>query len=332
MRRRNFIGGIAGALALPSIALGQQSRMPTLGLLYPNPSAGPQGTALEFFSARLVQLGWKVGQNLKVENASGEGREERMAPLAAALVEKKVDVIWAAGPEAALAAARATRTIPIAFYGVGYPVEQGLVDSLAKPGRNVTGLASFAGSERAKGVELLREAAPKPTRLAWIGVETVTRTLAGAEIRIGGQELTDVANRLGFEFRRHPVSAKEDFDAAFANILESRAQALGADFTALTVRERQRIVNFANTHRLPSVFGSNEFSEAGGLLSYGANRVGMQLQSFTFVDRILRGARPADLPVELPSKFELIANAKTAKALGLSLPQSLILRADRVIE
>ena len=200
MKRRAFVAGLASALAVPSLACAQTvARTPTLGLLYPNPSVTPQGTALDFFSAWLKQLGWSVGGNLAVENASGEGREDRLSSLAAALVEKRVDVIWAAGPEAALAAARATQTIPIAFYGVGFPVEQGLVNSLSRPGRNVTGLASFAGSERAKGVELLREIAPSPKRLSWIQVDTVAQTLKGDKVRVEGQNVADVALRTGFE-------------------------------------------------------------------------------------------------------------------------------------
>lgn len=333
MKRRRLVAGIAGALALAPLARAQRpGKLPTLGLLYPNPSSGPQGAALDFFSARLATLGWIAGQNLRIENASAEGSEDRLPALAARLVEKQVDVIWVAGPEAALAAARATTTIPIAFYGVAYPVEQGLVESLAKPGRNVTGLASFAGSERPKGMEFLREVAPKANRMAWIGVDTVISTLAGGEIRTGTQELVATAARLGIDFQRYPVSKREDFDAVFAGIRDSRAQLIGADFTALTVRESKRIVEFANNHRLPSVFGSMEFVEAGGLMCYGANRVGMMLQSFTHVDRILRGARPADLPVELPSKFELVVNLKTATLLGVTVPQSILIRADRVIQ
>jgi putative ABC transport system substrate-binding protein len=333
MNRRRFISGFSSVLALPSLAIAQTAvKKPTLGLLYPNPTVTFQQNLLEFYSARLRELGWVVGENLLLENASSEGREDRLPSLAAALVAKQVDVIWVAGPEAAIAAARATKTIPIAFYGVGFPVEHGLVDSLARPGRNVTGFASLAGSEPAKGIELLKEVAPKFSRLAWIGVETVVTTLAGGEVRVVRQGVEDAAARLQLEIRRFSISQREDFDAAFAAIRDSRAQAMGIDFTALTFRERQRLADFAGRQLLPSVSAFREFVEAGGLLSYGANRRDMARRSFAYVDRILRGARPSELPIELPSSFELGVNLKTAKALGLTVPQSILVRADRVVE
>jgi putative tryptophan/tyrosine transport system substrate-binding protein len=334
-RRRLVIGGAAFLPAIAWSSLGPAQggkKLPTLGLLYPNPSSPAHGNWRDFFWPRLNELGWFEGRNLTVENASAEGREERLPALAAALVAKKVDVIWAAGPEAALSAARATRTIPIAFYGVADPVAQGFVDSLARPGRNITGLASLAGSERAKSVELLREIAPTPRRLGWIRVETVFPVLNGGQVSVRTSDLDSASDKLGFEIQGHVVSKREHFDTAFARILQTRAEAVGSDFTALTFRERQPIVDFVNRHRLPSVFGATPFVEAGGLLSYGAHRIGMQLQSFTYVDRILRGARPAELPVELPTRFELAVNIRTAKALGLTIPSSVLIRADRVIE
>jgi putative ABC transport system substrate-binding protein len=277
-------------------------------------------------------LGWKVGENVSIEIASAEGREDRLPALAAELVEKKVDVIWAAGPEAAVAAARATQTIPIAFFGVGRPVEQGLVNSLARPGRNVTGIAAVAGDEEAKRLELLREIAPDSRRLAWIAVETVTEHVAGGKLKLAVGGVSSAGQRLGFDVRRHPVSKREDFDAAFAAIAADGAQALYCDFTALTIRERNRIVEFANSRRLASAFGALPYVEAGGLLSYGVSRRWQGRYSWTFVDRILRGARPSELPVELPTRFELAVNLKTAKALGLKIPPIVLLRADRVIE
>jgi len=329
-RRRFLLASVAGALATPLAAEAQQrAKIPTLGLLYPSPSSGP---SLGFFSANLKKRGWIVGETVTLEDASAEGQEDRLPALAETLVARRVDVIWAAGPEAAVAAARATKTIPIVFYGVGYPVEQGLVDSLARPGRNVTGHAAVAGTETTKGLEILREIAPGATRLAVIAVATVVRTVLGGEYR-GGRQVIDVAAEgLGFEARTYWVSTREDFDAVFPSILDARAQAILVDFTALTIRESQRIVNFANRNRLPSVFGATEFVKAGGLISYGANRLGMMDYSFALVDKVLRGARPSDLPVELPTKFDLVINLKTAKALGLTIPPSLLARADHVIE
>jgi putative tryptophan/tyrosine transport system substrate-binding protein len=333
VNRREFSGSLATALAFPSLAFGQAAKkIPTLGLLYPNPSSTPQGNAVEIFSARLAELGWMPGKNVILENASAEGHEDRLPSLAATLVQRKVDLIWAAGPEAAVAAARATKTIPIAFYGVGYPVEHGLVDSLARPGRNVTGLASLAGAERNKSIEFLKEVAPKATSLAWIGVQTVVKTMAGGEINIGVDGLNSASRSLGISIRRHQVSTPGDFEVAFAEIARSNAQSMGADFTALTFRERKRIVDFANGRRLPAVFGTKAFVEAGGLLSYGANRNAQMSQSFTYVDRILRGARAAELPVELPVKVELAVNRSTAKMLGLTFPKSILARADVIID
>jgi len=332
-RRRVLLA--AGALALASLAQARASRrVPRLGVLYPNPtySEASGGSALALYASALKDFGWIVGENLELVNASAEGREERLPALAASLVEKQVDVIWTAGPEAAIAAARATTTIPIAFYGVGYPVEQGLVDSLAKPGRNVTGLASMAGSEWSKAVEALREISPGLRKLAWIRVETVARSVSGAEVRVHDRRFESDALAQGLEVRKFPVYKAEDFDGAFAAISAAGAEGLFCDFTALTIRERQRIADFANRHRLPSAFGAEPYVRAGGLLSYGANRGWMTRRSFVYVDRILRGARPPDLPVEAPTRFQLAVNLKTARLLGLTIPQSLLLRADRIIE
>jgi putative tryptophan/tyrosine transport system substrate-binding protein len=321
MRRRDALRAflaLVGAAA-PSGGLAQlpkAARPPVLGLLYPNPgpaTAGPIG-------ARLKELGWIEGKNLLIEDASADGHNDRLDILAAELVRKRVDVIWVAGSEAALAAARATRSIPIAFYGV------------ARPGRNVTGLAGIAGSEREKRLEILRELVPTAKRLAIVVTASAFGTLAGGEYREPRTIFESTAAALGFEAQTFPVSERENFDAVFAKIRDMRAHAVSFDHTALTFRERQRIADFANGNRLPSVGGIKEFVEAGGLLAYGVDRTWMIVRSFDHVDKLLRGARPAELPVELPSKFELALNRRTAKALGVTIPQAVLLRADRVIE
>jgi len=333
MRRRAFLALPAALLAAPLAKAREHATMRRIGFLFPNPRAKPEHRARDPGRLRLQALGSVEGENAVFEVASADGREERLAALAAELVEKKVEVIWAAGPEAAVAAARATKTIPIVFYGVGYPIEQGLVDSLARPGRNVTGLASLSEADWSKRLELLREIAPGRVRLAWIAVETVLVSVSGDRIRATRWgSIEAAAASFGFELRRYAVSKREDFDGVFTALPAAEPQALYCDFTALTFRERQRIADFANHNRLPSAFGAAPFVEAGGLLSYGANRMGMILDSFNHVDRILRGARPEELPVELPSRFELVINLGTAKALGLTVPQSILLRADRVIE
>jgi putative ABC transport system substrate-binding protein len=332
MRRREALRAfVAVAATAPACGLAQPQKVAgrrVLGLLYPNPGSAKAGP----IGARLKELGWNEDENLLIVESSSEGSNDSLDALAAELVRKRVDVIWAAGPEAAVAAARATRSIPVAFYGVSYPLEQGLIDSLARPGRNVTGLAATAGDERLKRLEVLKEILPTMKRLAIVVTASALRTLAGGEYRVPLNTVESTATALGFETQTFPVSRHEDFDAAFAKVLEMRAHAVWFDFTALTFRERHRIADFASRARLPSVSAFKEFVEAGGLVAYGADRGRMTLRSFDHVDKLLRGARPAELPVELPSKFDLTLNLKTARALGLTIPQTVLLRADRVIE
>lgn len=327
VRRRHFLAAAAGLAAAPWLRA--QERLPKIGFLVPNP--GPKPGQPNPIGDRIRSLGWIPGKTATFELATAEGREDRLPALATELVAKQVDVIWAAGPEAAVAAARATRAIPIAFYGVGNPVELGLVDSLARPGRNVTGLAS--GTEAwPKGLEALIELAPKRTRLAQIAVETVMTTVSGDRVRVVDETIETAARRLGMEYRRWGIWKREDLDEVFAGIRQAGSEMLYCSFTALTFRERHRIAAFAAREALPSAFGAAPFVDAGGLISYGPNRMGMILHSLEYIDRILRGAKPAELAVELPRKFDLTLNQKTAKALGLTVPQSLLLRADRVIE
>jgi putative ABC transport system substrate-binding protein len=330
--RRRFLLAAAAMAAAPLVRAQAPARLPTLGLLYPNPFVTGSGDSRVFMANWLEALGWVVGKNLHVVHLSADGREERLPGLAEQLVRQQPDVIWVAGPEAALAAARATRTIPIAFYGVGFPVEHELVESLARPGRNITGLTALAGTEWGKCLEALREIAPGTRRISWIRVQTVMRTVSGGEFRTGEALVDPQAERLGFEIERHRVSTPEDLEVAFGAVRKVRPEAFASDFTAMTYRERHRIVDFANYHRLPSAFGATPFIQAGGLVSYAANRAWMAQHSFTFVDRILRGARPADIPVERPNRFELFINLRTARSLGLAVPQPLLLRADEVIE
>jgi len=327
--RRKLLIGAAALAAAPLVRA--QARLPRLALLYPNPFVTAPGDSRVYMAKWLAQLGWVAGKDLEVEHYSADGREDRLPALADEIVRKGADAIWVAGPEAALAAARATQTIPIAFYGVAFPVEHGLVESLARPGRNVTGVASLAGTEWGKSLEVLREIVPAATRISWIRVRTVMRTVSGGEFRTGEATVDPQAKQLGFEIERHRVSTPEDLESAFDAVRKAQPEAFGCDFTAMTYRERHRIVDFANFHRLPSAYGAMPFVQAGGLLSYAANRGWMARHSFNFVDRVLRGEQPADIPVELPNRFELLVNANTARMLGLSLPPLLLLRADQVI-
>lgn len=334
VRRRHFLIAACAALAAPQIARPQVPiKLPVVGFLSPHPKPSPEALAQPNpLRTRLNELGWLDGKTALFERAFGEGREDRLPELAAALVAKKVDVIWALGPEAAVAAARATTTIPIVFWGVGFPIEQGLIDSYARPGRNVTGVAWFASPEvDGKRVELLREIAPAATRLASIFVPTAVSTVDGRTTK-NQPFAARAAQQLGFDFRVFPVEKPADFEPAFAAILAWGAQALIVSGTTLTVRTRDRLTEFALRNRLPSVFTLREFVEAGGLVSYAIDAGPTMAQTANYIDRILRGAKPGELPVELPSRYETAVNLKTARALGLTIPQSVLLRADRVFE
>lgn len=328
--RRQFVISGSMLLAVPFLSSARaQKRLPALGILSPHRKPPPDELAKSPLRVRLRELGWEDGKTLHYENAYGEGREDRMPELAAALVAKKVDVIWALGPEAAVAAARATSTIPIVFWGVGTPVEQGLIESLARPGRNVTGVAwSASPGVELKRLELLREIAPAGKRLALIIVATAAQKGSSESRSVFGA----ATQRLGYEFKAFPVVKSEDLEPAFAAILAWGAQALNVPSTPLTMRERQRIVDFANRNRLPGAYALPDFVEAGGLVSYAIDWRPTFARSADYVDRILRGAKPGDLPVELPSRYVTAVNLKTAKMLGLKIPQSVLLRTDRVIE
>jgi putative ABC transport system substrate-binding protein len=334
--RRRVLTGMGALLAARLARARPTSRMLVVGALYPNPSKilvkGKQVNVVDIYAKWLNELGWRVGKDVRIEDASAEGHNERLPALAAELVAQKVDVIWVAGPEAAIAAARATTTVPIAFYGVPWPVDQGFVDSLNRPGRNVTGLAALAGDEEAKRLELLREISPQAKRLAFLFTSTVASTLSGQQLGQRRQALESAATKLGFEMRRYGVARPEDFEEAFKAIIADRTEVLSVPFSSLIFRERVRVAQFALRNRIPSAHGGAPLVEAGGLIYRGASRNWMTKYSWTYVDRILRGANPATLPVELPGKFEVVVNLKTAKALSVTVPTSILLRADRVIE
>jgi len=330
-----FILALALALlVVPGAAEAQQAgKVFSLGILSSHPArppAGPIGPEWPYrvnVIGRLKELGWIEGQNLKIEGAFGEGREERLPQLADDLVRRHVDVIWTTGPAAALAAKRATTTIPIVFWGVSYPLELGIISNIARPGGNITGMAMSPGLELlGKQLEFLRQIAPAATRLAWI---LPSEMVGAAGFRAA---LEEAARGLGFELAIHVVGRSEDFDPAFAAMLAARTQAIANVGNPLTIRERMRIIEFANRNRLPSTFGMKEFVQAGGLVSYSPDVAVTQRRSAEYIDKIFRGALPGDLPVEQPSRYELWINQGTAKALGLTVPQSLLLLADEVIQ
>lgn len=335
VRRRQFLIASGALLATPLLARAQtQKRLPVLGILSPTPKPPPEERQRNPFNVRLRELGWVEGETLLFERAYGEGSEERLPELAAMLVAKRVDVICALGAQAAVVAARATRTTPIVFWGVPFPVEQGLIESFARPGRNATGVAwSASPGVEDKRLEFLREVAPAAKRLAAIVVPTELRTVAGGPAKIPSTAIIPTARKFGYEeYRAFPVAKQDDFEPAFAAILAWGAQALSVGASTLTSRNQQRIVEFANRNRLPSAFTTPDYVEAGGLVSYAIDWRPAFARTADYIDRILRGAKPSELPVDLPSRYVTAVNLKTAKALGLKIPQSILLRADTVIE
>ena len=284
------------------------------------------GNGRQAFLERLSDLGWIVGQNLTIEPRHADGELDRLPGLAAELVQLKVDMVLAFGTPAALAAKRATVTIPIVIVA-GDPVGTGLVASLAHPGGNITGLTNEAGLEIfAKRLELLKEMAPKISRL---GILTNRSNIAEAR---GGAATAPLAQALRLTFVPVDVRSPSGFDGAFAVLIRERVNALTATENPLNVEHKDLIVSFATKNRLVTVFGERVFVEAGGLMSYGISFADLLRRLATCMDKILKGAKPADLPIEQPTKFELVINLKTAKALGLTIPSSLLQRADQVIE
>jgi len=284
------------------------------------------GNGRQAFLERLSDLGWVVGQNLMIEPRHAEGQLDRLPSLAEELVQLKVGMIVALGTSAALAAKRATAAIPIVIVA-GDPVGTGLVTSLAHPGGNITGLTNEAGlGILSKRLELLKETAPKISRL---GILTDRSNTAEAR---GGAATAPFAQALRLTFFPVDVRSPSGFAEAFALLIRERVEALTATENPLNVEHKDLIVGFATKNRLPTVFGERVFVDAGGLMSYGISFADLLRHLATYMDKILRGAKPADLPVEQPTKFELVINLKTAKALRLAIPQSVLQRADQVIE
>jgi ABC-type uncharacterized transport system substrate-binding protein len=326
VKRRDFIillGGAAAARPLP-LSAQQPGRLPIIGYLGANtPSAESQRIAA--FVQRLRELGWIEGRTMAIEVRWAEGRNERFAEIAAEFVRLKVDVIVTAGTAATVAAKQATSVIPIVFAVAGAPVATGLVASLARPGGNVTGLSLQATDIAGKRLELLREAVPGLRRLAVLA--NVGSPLAVLEMR----EVQATASTLGFEGATSEIRRADDIPPAF-DALKGRGDAVDVVADPLVTTNRVRISTLALGARLPTMHGQGENVEVGGLMSYGANYPGLYRRAADYVDKILRGTKPADIPVEQPTKFDLIINLKTAKALGLTIPPSLLLRADQVIE
>jgi putative tryptophan/tyrosine transport system substrate-binding protein len=325
VKRREFITLIGGAAAVwPLAARAQQAgKLPTIGFLGATPSIESQRVAA--FVQRLRELAWIDGRNLAIEYRWAEGRTERYAETAAELVRLKVDVIVTVATPATLAAKQATAVIPIVGVPLADPVGTGLVASLARPGSNVTGLSNQTIDISAKRLELLREVVPNLRRLA------IMANVSNPAVVLDMGEVQAAARTFGLEVATSEVRRVEDIAPAF-DALKGPADALYVCGDPLMNTHRTRINILAVGARLPTMHGSRDYVEAGGLISYGPNLPDLFRRAGDFVDKILRGAKPADIPVEQPTKFDLVINLIVAKALGLEIPPTLLARADEVIE
>ncbi len=324
MRRREFLSLLGGAAAAwPLAARAQQAaRVPRLGvLLLSTPQADPQ---METARRALRDLGYVEGQNLAIEYRYAEGRPERLPDLAADLVRMKPDVVFSLGGDVTPAAVKATQTIPIVFTSSADPVRQGFVASLARPGGNATGITLLLDELASKRLELLKQAAPRVSRVGFLwNPDHADNELPEAE---------RAAASLGVELKPLTVRGPADFDGAFMAATQARIDALYVVSSRLTLQNLGRIVNFVAENRLPLAGGFGAWAKQHGLLSYGPNVEDMTRRAVAYIDRILKGTKPADLPVQQPTRFELVINLRTAKVLGLDVPLQLQQLADEVIE
>jgi ABC-type uncharacterized transport system substrate-binding protein len=303
----------------------QPARIHRIGILIPT-SESNLSARVETFRQRLRELGYVEGKNIFIEYRYADGKLERLPDLADELVRLKVDVIVTPGGSAILAAKKASATIPIVFAAAPDPVGSGLVSSLARPGGNITGLSMMAPDLEGKRLELLKEAFPKVARVAFL------RDRSGARGNLALTEMEAAAKALGLKLLSLEVRSLDDFEGAFARAKKERAQALITTTGGLINTQQRRVFDFAAKNRLPAIYPYSEFVEAGGLMSYGPGNTDLWRRAADFVDKILKGAKPADLPVQQATKFEFVINLKTSKQIGFEIPQRVLARADRVIK
>jgi len=318
---------LSGAAAVwPLAGRAHQKAMPVIGYLG-NVAPGPNAQFLAAFRQGLSDTGFVEGQNIAIEYRWAEGHYDRWSALAADLVGHKVDLIVAGGgSDAALAAKSATSTIPIVFTGAGDPVEDGLVNNLARPGGNLTGFSNLGRETLRKRLELLAELVPQ----ARVNALLVNPTHSNAERVI--PEVQAVARAKSVQLAILKAATEREIDAAFASLAQLQAGAIMIIGDPFLNSRREQLVMLAARHAVPAIYAYREFADSGGLISYGAEQTDVLRQAGIYVGKILNGAKPADLPVQQPTKFELVINLKTAKALGLTVPQSLLARADEVID
>lgn len=327
--RKTTLASLLFAGALLAIAATAEPQQPTkvarIGFLVDGPLS-THSTRIQAFRQGLRELGYVEEKNIAVEYRYAAGMSDRLSDLASELVSLKVDVIVAGGTPAVLAAKKATKTIPIVFASVGNPVGSGIVESLAHPGANVTGLSSFAADLSGKRLEVLKEAFPKISRVA------VFWYPSNASSAVGWREIQAAASPLGVQLQSVEVQVSNDFDSAFKAVIRERAQAILPHAGSLANNNRARILDFAVKNRLPAMYADTEFVQAGGLMAYGPSYADLNRRAAIYVDKILKGTKPADLPVEQPTKFEFIVNLKAAKQIGVTIPPNVLARADRVIK
>jgi ABC-type uncharacterized transport system substrate-binding protein len=327
--KKKILGFALGAmlLALSVLAEAQQAtkKIPRVGILSLNP-ASVQKDRVEAFREALRKLGYVEGQNINIEFRYGDNKSERMRGLAAELVHLNVDVIVTTGSSATRPAKEATTTIPIVMMSDNDPVGSGFVTSLARPGGNITGLTNISGDLGDKRLELLKEIVPQVSRVA------VFRDLTNVTEGIGVDEIEPTARVLKIQTQRFELAKVEDFDSQFQAIMKWRPGGLVIAGGPLMNEHRKRLIEFAARNKLPAMYNRAEFVEAGGLVSYATNFIDLTRRAATYVDKILKGTKPSDIPVEQPTKFEFIINLKAAKQIDLTIPQSVLFRADKVIK
>jgi putative ABC transport system substrate-binding protein len=326
MRRRDFIKAIAGLTAASPLAAHAQqaAKVPRVGFMG-NSTEALETNLIEPFRLGLRARGYQEGRNIVIEYRWAEGRYERFPALVTELLAAKVDVIVTAGTPASLAVKKATSVVPLVLIA-GDPVGTGIVSSLARPGGNITGLSATAPDLEGKRLELLREVVPNLSQVAFF------LNPANALHEVSLRQTRAATNTLHIKLLPQEVRRSEDLDGAFASIVKERPDGLLILADRVFLHDRERIMKFAAERRLPSVNAYRELVEAGGLMSYGPSYEDMHRHAADYVDKILRGAKPGDLPIEQPTKFNLLINAKAAKALAIALPPTLLARADEVIE
>jgi len=327
MRRRQFITLLGGAAATwPLAARAQQpAKIPRIGFLG-NSTATMEANLIGPLRDGLRELGYEEGRNVIIEFRWADGKYDQFPALVAELLAAKVDVIITAGTPATLAIKKATSTVPLVFIAVGDPVGTGVVPNLGRPGGNITGLSSIAPDLEGKRLELLREVVPKLSHVAFfLNPANAFHTASMRQARVAAQSL-------GIKLQPMEVNKSEQLDGAFASIVKEKPDALLILADRIFLHNRKRMMEFAIHQRLPSVNAYRELVEAGGLISYGPSYEDMHRRAAVYVDKILKGTKPADLPIEQPTKFTLLINLKTAKTLGLTVPPTLVARADELIE